>query len=109
MDPQLVFAVPGVSGGAGRARRVQWQVHVQSICIARRVLRHVADAHSQNLSEFLSTRKTVAIHGDPFSTRSFVNEKFTEAAKKILRDEVVAGLSESPRQLPCKFFYDEQG
>ncbi len=32
-----------------------------------------------------------------------------EAAKKIFRDEVLAGLSKSPRQLSCKFFYDDQG
>ena len=32
-----------------------------------------------------------------------------EAAKKIFREEVVAGLSSPRRQLPCKFFYDEQG
>ena len=32
-----------------------------------------------------------------------------EAAKRIFRDEVLAGLSKSPRQLPCKFFYDEPG
>ena len=33
----------------------------------------------------------------------------TETAKKVFRDEVLAGLARSPRQLPCKFFYDEQG
>jgi dimethylhistidine N-methyltransferase len=38
-----------------------------------------------------------------------VNEEIIEAAKKILRQEVLAGLSKSPRQLPCKFFYDERG
>ncbi len=31
------------------------------------------------------------------------------AAKKNFREEVLAGLSKSPRQLPYKFFYDEQG
>ncbi|HME88996.1 MAG TPA: L-histidine N(alpha)-methyltransferase [Chthoniobacterales bacterium] len=31
------------------------------------------------------------------------------AGKENFRDEVVAGLSNSPRQLPCKFFYDERG
>ena len=31
------------------------------------------------------------------------------AAKENFRDEVLAGLAKSPRQLPCKFFYDEQG
>jgi dimethylhistidine N-methyltransferase len=37
------------------------------------------------------------------------NINTTEGAKKIFRDEVLAGLCKSPRQLPCKFFYDEQG
>jgi dimethylhistidine N-methyltransferase len=42
-----------------------------------------------------------------------VNEKpaalIADAAKKLFRDEVLTGLSKSPRQLPCKFFYDEPG
>ena len=31
------------------------------------------------------------------------------AAKDSFRDEVLAGLAKSPRQLPCKFFYDRRG
>src|SRR5437588_5380990 len=31
------------------------------------------------------------------------------AAKENFREEVLAGLSKSPRQLPYKFFYDERG
>ena len=40
-----------------------------------------------------------------------MNEKMstTETAKKIFRDEVLAGLSKTPRHLPYKFFYDEEG
>jgi dimethylhistidine N-methyltransferase len=42
-----------------------------------------------------------------------VNEKHTSvisaAAKETFRDEVLSGLSKSPKQLSCKFFYDEQG
>ena len=42
-----------------------------------------------------------------------MNEKpaaiIADAAKKLFRDEVLTGLSQSPRQLPCKFFYDERG
>jgi dimethylhistidine N-methyltransferase len=37
------------------------------------------------------------------------NTSATEVAKKIFRDEVLAGLSKPSRQLPCKFFYDDQG
>src|SRR5437764_14547644 len=55
----------------------------------------------------------MAIHRYPFGARSLVNEKITSvlaaAAKENFRDEVVTGLSKSPRQLPCKFFYDERG
>lgn len=42
-----------------------------------------------------------------------MNEKITPAAaaaaKKNFRDEVLSGLSKSPRRLPYKFFYDQQG
>jgi len=40
-----------------------------------------------------------------------MNEKMsaTETAKKIFCDEVLAGLSKTPRHLPYKFFYDEEG
>jgi dimethylhistidine N-methyltransferase len=55
----------------------------------------------------------VAIHGDPFSARSLVNEKITPAAaaeaKENFREEVLRGLEKSPRELPCKFFYDLRG
>ncbi len=54
----------------------------------------------------------MAIHGNPFGARSLVNQNdasATEVARKIFRDEVLAGLSMPARQLSCKFFYDEQG
>jgi len=55
----------------------------------------------------------VAIHRDPFGARSLVNEKITSvvagATKENFREEVLAGLSKSPRQLPYKFFYDQRG
>ena len=42
-----------------------------------------------------------------------MNEKtipaVTAAAKENFREEVLRGLSKSPRELPCKFFYDERG
>jgi dimethylhistidine N-methyltransferase len=42
-----------------------------------------------------------------------VNEKLTSAAetaaKENFRDEVLRSLAKSPRELPCKFFYDKHG
>src|SRR2546421_8436205 len=54
----------------------------------------------------------MAIHRDPFGARSGVNEKNSSvfaAAKENFREEILTGLSKSPRQLPYKFFYDERG
>src|SRR5438067_725286 len=111
MDPQFLFALSRLSRRTGRAWRIQRKIHVQPIRSARRFVRDLADAHSQNLPKFLSTRETVAIHGSPFGARPLMNEKVsaTETAKKTFRDEVLAGLSKTPRHLPYKFFYDEEG
>ena len=55
----------------------------------------------------------MAIRRDPFGARFIVNEKITSvvagATKENFRDEVLDGLSKSPRQLPYKFFYDQRG
>lgn len=55
----------------------------------------------------------MAIHGDPVGARSLVNKKITPAveaaAKENFREEVLRSLAKSPRELPCKFFYDERG
>ncbi len=55
----------------------------------------------------------MAIHRYPFGGRSLVNNKITSvvagATKENFRDEVLDGLSKSPRQLPYKFFYDQRG
>jgi len=38
-----------------------------------------------------------------------ITSAIAAAAIENFREEVLAGLSKSPRQLPCKFFYDERG
>src|SRR5256885_6983653 len=113
MDAQLLFALPRLPRRTGRAWRVQRQIHVQPVRAARRLVRDFARSHSKNLSQFLSTRQAVAIHRDPFGSRSFVNEKISPAveaaAKENFREEVLRGLAKKDRELPCKFFYDERG
>src|SRR5262249_4491683 len=75
MDAQFVFTVSRLSGRAGRAWRIQWQVHVQSVRLARRFLRHVAYSHSPNVSKFLSTGKTLAVQRSQTRTRSRINPR----------------------------------
>ena len=110
-----LFPLPRLSRGARRTRRIQRQVHVQPIRAARRLLRHFTQSHSADLSQFLSTGKTLAIYRDTAGTRS-VNRASTassalelEPANGTFLAEAIAGLSSSPRTLPCKFFYDERG
>src|SRR5947209_11651045 len=74
-------------------------------------MRDFADTHSPHLSKFFPTRKKMAVHGNPFGSRSCVKSAATSAAPaaRSFRDDLIAGLSRHPRQLSCKFFYDEVG
>jgi len=41
--------------------------------------------------------------------RDLFNEQLLASPQQLMRDEVLAGLLESPRRLPSKYFYDERG
>src|SRR5712692_2806724 len=116
MDPQRLFALSGLSRGAGSAGRIQWQVHVQPIRLARRFLRYIGASHSQDLPQFLSTGQTLAVHRDSTRTRSTMIRQSgaaavldREPASSDFLSEVIAGLSRQPRTLPYKYFYDATG
>src|SRR5260370_31973440 len=53
------------------------------------------------------------MHREPCGAQPLVSEKnisvVAAAAIENFREEVLAGLSKSPRQLPYKFFYDARG
>src|ERR1043166_4709719 len=110
MDPQLVFALSRLSGCAGRAGRIQRQVHVQPIRSARRFLRDFALAYPPDLSKFLSPRKTRAVPGISPRARFTMNPPRaaleSEPATSESLADVLAGLTRKPRVLPCKYFYD---
>ena len=73
MDAQRLLALSRLSGGAGRTGRIQRQVHVQPVRFARRLLRHLAQSYSPNLSQFFPTGKTLAVYRDQTRTRSTMN------------------------------------
>src|SRR5213592_4786419 len=116
MDAQLLLAVSGLPRRARCARRVQRQIYVQSIRLARRLLRNFAITYPRHLPEFFPTRKTLAIHRDSAGTRRGMNGQAGqiavldfEPANEEFCEQVIAGLSQRARMLPCKFFYDETG
>src|SRR5439155_198607 len=49
------------SSGGARHRRIQRQVHVQSVCVTRRFLRDPAYAHPRDLPELLSGDRALAV------------------------------------------------
>src|SRR5204863_2970176 len=62
------------------------------------------------------SRKTLAIHRHPARARSGMNRPAggvalldLEPAAADFLEQVITGLSASPRTLPSKFFYDERG
>src|SRR5207244_8052208 len=116
MDAQLLLALSWLPRRARRTRGIQRQIHVQPIRLARRLLRNFAIAYPHHLSEFFPTRKTLAIHRDSAGTRRGMSGQAGqiavlafEPANEEFCEQVIAGLSQHPRTLPCKFFYDETG
>src|SRR5438552_8649349 len=116
MDAQRVFPLPRLPRRPRSTRRIQREIHVQSIRLAWRVLRHVAITHPRHLPKLFSTGETLAVHRDPTRPRRHMNQHagqiavldFAPADTEFC-EQVIAGLSQRPRTLPCKFFYDETG
>ena len=128
VDGKRLSSLPRLQGGARRGRRVQRQVHVQSVRAARRLLRHAAKG--------ISARPT-AISSIPISAgsswacgwpatpdgarhpahhrrrpRALFEPPVPEARsarRPILPTPCWRGSRTKPRSLPCRFFYDARG
>src|ERR1044072_7822355 len=116
MDTQRLSPLPRLSRGAGRARRIQRQVHEQSDGPARRLLRHFAEPYSADLPQLFPTGETLAIYRHPARARpsmkgppSGVSVLDLEPAASDFLEQAIAGLSSSPRTLSTKFFHDQRG
>src|SRR5262249_52229065 len=127
VDGKRVSSLSGFQGGAWRGGRVQWQIHVQSVRAARRVLRHAGRAYPQDLSQFLLPSSALAVHGLAAPERRLIERDIPYAIVEDLgrsstsplprpnatRSEfaraVLDGFARRPRSLPCRFFYDARG
>src|ERR1700731_3648744 len=116
MDSKFVFPLPRLSRSAWGARRIQRQIHVQSVCSPWWVVRHISRPYPPYISQFLSTGNTLAVYRASARLRSRMIRPHpipgvvdTAPDRIEFLDQVVAGLSRYPRTLPCKFFYDARG
>src|SRR5437588_3254030 len=112
MDAQFVFPLSRLSRRSWCSRRIQRQVHVQSIRSARRFMCDFKIAHPGDLSEFLPTGKTLAVQRNPTCARRGMSGRTIAVldlapASEEFREQFIAGLAQKPRTLPSQFFYAE--
>src|SRR4051812_2914513 len=103
MDAQRLSPLPRLPRRAGRARRIQRQIHVQSDGSARRLMRDVPRSYPLYLPEFFPTGETLAVHRHPARAQPVMTAATDRVAvldlepvKADFLAEVIAGLSSSP-------------
>ena len=77
MDGERLSAVSGLQGRARRGRRVQRQVHVQSVRAPRRLVRDARGPYAADLSQFILSPSAMAVHGPEVG-----------AAERVMESEV---------------------
>ena len=128
VDGKRLSALPGLQGGARRGRRIQRQVHVQSVRAARRLLRHARRAHPRRPTAISSIpisagsswacgwpatpdgeRHPARHRRRPRAALRAARPRGSIRRAPILPSAVLAGFARKPRSLPCRFFYDARG
>src|ERR1700676_5528962 len=133
MDPERLRPLSRLSGGRGRARRVQRQIHCQSVGAARLFACTSRRTYPYLLSQILLSASSLAIHGiaprrlrhlihqvQPRRKRvleSIMNVHAAALAKahafdeqtSAFADDVIDTLSQQPKRLSPKYFYDATG
>ena len=126
MDGERLYRLSGIQASAGRARRIQRQVHVRPNDSARGLVRHSCESYSGDLSEFLSTGNQMAVLRDSLGTlKGFVEmatyvqtvdighfataDEREALTREALTREVRRGLIARPRSLSPWMFYDAEG
>ena len=69
VDAQRLCALSALQAGGRRGRRIQRQVHVRAVRLARRLVRDSGRPHAGELPQFLSARRKMAVLGAAASGR----------------------------------------
>src|SRR6266481_3767448 len=134
MDPQHLRPLSRLPGDRGRARRIQRQVHGQPAGAARLLACDPGRTQPYLLSELLLSPSSLAIHGTaPRRLRRLIFLEFNRAGKRVQETvmnvhaaalakahrfdeqtsafgrDVIDDLSQHPKRLSPKYFYDAAG
>src|SRR5260221_13129429 len=99
MDEVVRRSVAAVSSAAGRGGRVQRQIHGRPAGAARQQRGDARRACADHVPQLLSAVGAMAVHRHPAGARSVTG----------FADELLAGLSQRPRRVAPKWFYDRRG
>ena len=67
MDFQPLHPISGIQASSRSIGRIQRKVYVRSDDFTRGLVRHACGSRARNLSQLLSTRNALAIHGNTLS------------------------------------------
>jgi hypothetical protein len=102
-------AYPGFKPGAGRAGRVQRQVHDQPDGPAGRGGRDAARPHAAVLSQLLPPGPALGVHGGPLGRRHERAGSRDRRRRLDLPGRRPGGPDGRAQDLPAKYFYDAEG
>src|SRR4029079_12443009 len=105
MDPQRLRALSRLCTGAGRARRVQRQVHVWSVGAPWRQRGDASRSHSRNLPQLLLSPAALAVHRHPAGAGGSLMVRVAETEIA----ELFAGPRQAPPRIAPRYFYDRVG
>src|ERR1700693_1393509 len=115
MDGESLPRLSALPRGLRCDRRVQRQIHVEPDGAARRRGGDSGGPYPKHLSELLPAFRALGVLGAAPRRGSVMpsggNLAFHDWARgeERFRDAVLAGLGRTPKELPCKLFYDARG
>src|SRR6185437_11311518 len=117
MDVEPLHRLSGLPASDRRARRIQRQVHVWTVGVARRLVRDTGRARACELSQLLPSGGALAVQRAATCEGCMKSTPQAVSAHRLddrqpgegLLADALAGLSKSPKRLPSKYFYDARG
>src|SRR5689334_16199462 len=114
MDRQPLHALSGIPQRAWRGGRIQRQVHVRPDGAARRFVCHAPRPRARQLSQLLPSPSALAVQRPaPREGQTMISIESTAAlldtADSEFGRDVLLGLSQPQKQVPCRWLYDHRG
>src|SRR6478752_3409035 len=117
VDPERLHRLSRLRAIGRRARRIQRQVDVRPVGVARRVVRYPTVPCARDVPQLFPVRCALAVHGpapgEERMSASMHPQRAARGARPLETSEILAdvlhGLGGTQKTLPPKLFYDDVG